>query len=90
MQNAEIEWNTAYQIPLKKPKSFTNTGSIRSAPSISIPSAVFKINSVILTMPPTCGAEMASLIVLLCIRLIFLPEITAIMTATVTTPMPPT
>ena len=34
-------------------------------------------------------AEMASCMVLRCIRLIFLPEIMAMATATVTTPMPP-
>ena len=41
------------------------------------------------TMPPTFGAEIASCMVLRCIREIFRPEISANAAATVMTPMPP-
>ena len=47
------------------------------------------IKLVILTIPPTLGAAMASCMVLLCISPIFFPEITAMATAIVTTPIPP-
>ena len=47
------------------------------------------MNDVMRTIPPTWGAEMASCIVLRCIRPIFRPERVTIDTATVTTPIPP-
>lgn len=89
LQKAEMEWNMAYQTPLRKPKSRTNTGAMATAPRSSTRNTVFRINSVIRTMPPTWGAEMDSRMVLRCIRLIFRPEKIATATETVTTPMPP-
>lgn len=78
----------AYQTPLRKPKSRTNTGAMATAPRSSTRNTVFRINSVIRTIPPTWGAEMESRMVLRCIRLIFRPEKIATATETVTTPMP--
>ena len=50
---------------------------------------LFMINPVSLTIPPTAGAEMASCMVLRCIREILFPEIMAKEAATVMTPIPP-
>ena len=41
------------------------------------------------TMPPTFGAEMASCMVLRCLRPMRRPEMMVMATASVTTPMPP-
>ena len=60
-----------------------------AAPISSISRVVLRMKPVILTMPPTWWAEIASCMVLRCIRPIFLPEIIVTVTATVTTPMPP-
>ena len=52
-------------------------------------SVTFRMKPVSLTMPPTWWAEMASCMVLRCIRLILRPDSMAMATASVTTPMPP-
>ena len=36
LQKAEMEWNMAYQTPLRKPKSRTNTGAMATAPRLSL------------------------------------------------------
>ena len=88
LQNADIEWNTAIQIPLK-PNVLQKSGSKSSAPVASDNNVPSKMNLVSLTIPPTLGAEIASCIVLRCIREIFLPDKMTTAAATVTTPRPP-
>ena len=56
----------------------------------SMRKAVLRMNPVIRTIPPTCGAEMDSCITQRCFRPIFRPENIKMATAMVTTPMPPT
>ena len=51
---------------------------------------IFRINPVIRTIPPICGAAIASCMVLLCISPILRPESFVIKIATVMTPRPPT
>ena len=62
---------------------------IRDSPAASIKNVPLKINLVSLTIPPTFGAEIASCMVLLCMRDIFFPERRETDAATVTTPSPP-
>ena len=66
-----------------------DTGSMAAAPSSSIKNVPRRINCVSRTTPPTFGAEIASCMVLRCIREIFRPDSNANDAATVTTPSPP-
>ena len=52
-------------------------------------SDVLRIKPVSFTIPPTCGAEMDSCIVLRCHRPIFRPDALMIVSPTVITPIPP-
>ena len=61
----------------------------RAAPTSSVPNTIFNMEPVIRTIPPTWWAEMASCMVLRCIRLILRPDSMAMDRATVTTPRPP-
>ena len=88
LQNAEMEWNTAYHRPFQ-PMPGQNRRASSTAPAASMRTAVFKMNRVCRTMPPTWGAEMDSCMTQRCFRLIRLPEKIKIATAIVTTPMPP-
>ena len=72
------------------PYSGQNTAASSAAPISSVMTVTFRIKPVIRTIPPTCGADIASCIVLRCIRLIFRPEKMVTAAAVVTTPMPPT
>ena len=66
-----------------------DTGSMTSAPTSSIRNVPRRMNRVSRTIPPTFGAEMASCMVLRCIREILRPDSSATDAATVTTPSPP-
>ena len=83
-----MEWNSAIHSPFG-PKSRKNTGAMATAPSSSISRLILMIKLVRRTIPPTFGAEMASCMVLRCMREILLPEISAKDAATVITPIPP-
>ena len=89
LQNAEIEWNSEYQIPLATPKSLQNTGKSSAAPISSIITVVFMMKLVYRTMPPTCGAETDSCMVLLCHSPIFMPDARITASPIVITPIPP-
>ena len=71
-----------------KQKSRQNTGAITAAHSSSITSVTLTIKPVKRTIPPTFGAEIASCMVLRCIKEIFRPEIIAKDAAMVITPIP--
>ena len=88
LQNAEIEWKIDIQIPFA-PKFLQKTGIIETAPTASIINVPVMMNFVSLTIPPTFGAEIASCIVLRCIRDILLPASIENDAAIVTTPSPP-
>ena len=51
LQKAEMEWNTANQMPLGKPKLLIKTGIITKAPMVSVPKVVRRINFVNFTIP---------------------------------------
>ena len=89
LQNAEMEWNTAYHIPFSTPNSLQNVGAMMTAPRSSKIIVILMINPVSRTIPPTLWADIASCIVLRCFRLICFPEKDEMAIATVTTPIPP-
>ena len=66
-----------------------DTGSMASAPIISIKNVPHRINFVSLTIPPTFGADIASCMVVRCIKEILRLDRSANDAATVTTPRPP-
>ena len=89
LQKAETEWNTAYQSPLGPMRGQKSRAST-TAPAASMAKAVFRMKSVMRTMPPTWGAEMDSCMTQRCFKPMRLPENMKMASAMVTTPMPPT
>lgn len=88
LQNADIEWNRLYQIPIA-PNSLQNTGSMHKKPTNSAINVKIMANFVNLTIPPMFGAEMVSLRVVLASSPIFRFVSRDISVANETTPRPP-
>ena len=64
LQNAETEWNRPYHSPRKKPISgmVQKRSANSAAPHSSSSTVARRMNPVMRTIPPTCGAEMDSCI----------------------------